>query len=342
MNIEKKTMLTGWKEPEGLEEKLKADIKLIPELGQNGFEHKKEQFYLMHADGRSDQFLDYFRKTDVSASTATMDLVRIAAKLCGEKFAKETLLYRTFTLEEAISKISDELTMRKYNMLPAIQTKLDAVSKLQEEMTQLKELIVKDNGQSKTADMSKKARKVLKLEYEKKMLELEGKLQEKDAELKAKCAELASADAVHSTKMESVKEKYEAKMDSVRKECEAKIRFMKISFERELEKEQQKLEKLKQEQSMDQGGFFRRRNKRPEEVQKTVKVPGENLEQFLAKILTESRYREDQLDEITAAIGQGLTLEEIRCLCNPGISASGMKRLREFFKKRRDGEDYGV
>ena len=36
------------------------------------------------------------------------------------------------------------------------------------------------------------------------------------------------------------------------------------------------------------------------------------------------------------------TLEEIRCLCNPGISASGMKRLREFFKKRRDGEDYGV
>ena len=58
----------------------------------------------MHADGRSDQFLDYFRKTDVSASTATMDLVRIAAKLCGEKFAKETLLYRTFTLDEAISK----------------------------------------------------------------------------------------------------------------------------------------------------------------------------------------------------------------------------------------------
>ena len=296
----------------------------------------------MHADGRSDQFLDYFRKTDVSASTATMDLVRIAAKLCGETFAKEALLYRTFTMEEAISKISDELTIRKYSLLPAIQTKLDAVSKLQEEMTQLKELIVKDNERSKAADLSKKARKALKLEYEKKMLELEGKLQEKDAELKAKCAELASANAVHSTKMESIKEKYEAKMDSVRKECEAKIRFMKISFERELEKEQQKLEKLKQEQSMDQGGFFRRRNKKPEEEQKTVKVPDENLEQFLTKVLTESKYREEQLDEITAALGQGLTLEEIRCLCNPGIPASGMKRLREFFKKRRDGEDYDV
>ena len=79
MNIEKTTMLIGWEEPKGMEEKLKLDLKLIPELDRKGYEHKKEQFYLMHMDGRSDQFLDYFRRIDVSVNTVTMDLIRITA-----------------------------------------------------------------------------------------------------------------------------------------------------------------------------------------------------------------------------------------------------------------------
>ena len=91
-------MLTGWKEPEGLPEKLKKDMKLIPELGQEGYEHKREQFYLMHADGLSDQFIDYFRKEDQEASSATMDVVRIAAKLCGESFAEETFISAWFRM----------------------------------------------------------------------------------------------------------------------------------------------------------------------------------------------------------------------------------------------------
>ena len=113
MNIEKTTMLIGWEEPKGMEEKLKLDLKLIPELDRKGYEHKREQFYLMHMDGRSDQFLDYFRRIDVSVNTVTMDLIRITAKLCGEKYAQETLIYRSFTIDEAISRITDELTKRR-------------------------------------------------------------------------------------------------------------------------------------------------------------------------------------------------------------------------------------
>lgn len=55
MTAKETTTLTGWKAPEGLDEKLENDLKRIPELGQKGYEHKREQLYLMYADGRSDQ-----------------------------------------------------------------------------------------------------------------------------------------------------------------------------------------------------------------------------------------------------------------------------------------------
>ena len=102
MTAKETTTLTGWKAPEGLDEKLENDIKRIPELGQEGYEHKREQLYLMYADGRSDQFLDFFRREDLTISSATMDIVRMTAKLCGEDYAQSTLMYRSFTLDEVI------------------------------------------------------------------------------------------------------------------------------------------------------------------------------------------------------------------------------------------------
>ena len=138
MTAKETTTLAGWKAPEGLDEKLKNDIKRIPELGQEGYEHKKEQLYLMYADGRSDQFLDFFRKEDLTISSATMDIVRMTAKLCGEEFAQSTLMYRSFTLDEVVGKITDELTKRRYENLPDIQAKLNVVSALEEELSQMK------------------------------------------------------------------------------------------------------------------------------------------------------------------------------------------------------------
>ena len=319
MNIETKTMLTGWEEPEGLEEKLKADIKLIPELSQNGFEHKKEQFYLMHADGRSDQFLDYFRKADVSASTATMDLVRITAKLCGETFAQEALLYRTFTLEEAVSKITDELTKRRYDVLPDIQKKLDAVSSLEEELSQMKAFLQEMQGG---------------LEQQKDRMELEKKLHEKDVMLKAKDMEIAS-----------LAKEGEMKLASVKAEYEGKIRYMKLAFQRELERAIEKEHRaLEREKSLNQGGLFRRRSRIPEALDvkpDPQKNEDESLALFLVKVLSDNRYREDQLDVITEAVGEGLPIEGIRCMCKPEMSASGMRRLKDYFLKRKE-DGYGV
>ena len=60
------------------------------------------------------------------------------------------------------------------------------------------------------------------------------------------------------------------------------------------------------------------------------------------KVLSDNRYREEQLDVITEAVGEGLPIEEIRCMCKPEMSASGMRRLKSFFQKRREEEGYGV
>ena len=100
------TVLEGWEEPKDIEEKMKADLEVFPELAEQTLVHKREQIYLMHVDGRSDGFVDYFLKDDLSVSSATMDVMRMSAKICGEQFAKEILMYRSFSLEEVISRKS--------------------------------------------------------------------------------------------------------------------------------------------------------------------------------------------------------------------------------------------
>ena len=91
MKAAAKTILTGQEALPGIEEKLKEDTKALPELGEKGYEHKREQFYLMHADGRTDEFIGRFLMEDLEINTATMDVLRMAAKLCGERFAEENL-----------------------------------------------------------------------------------------------------------------------------------------------------------------------------------------------------------------------------------------------------------
>ena len=173
----------------------------------------------------------------------------------------------------------------------------------------MRTFLQKKNDQTElTEDASKEDHMSRELEHQKEMMVLKGELKEKDAELKAKDIEIASLKASY----------------------EEKIRYMKHSFKKELEKERGK----------DQGGFFRRR-RRMEEEREEQKRSWENMELFLAKILSESKYKEDQLDEITAAIGEGLSIEEVRCLCNPGMPATGMKKLKEFFLKKKEEEDYG-
>lgn len=309
MTAKETTTLAGWKAPEGLDEKLKNDIKRIPELGQEGYEHKREQLYLMYADGRSDQFLDFFRKEDLTISSATMDIVRMTAKLCGEEFAQSTLMYRSFTLDEVVGKITDELTKRRYENLPDIQAKLNVVSALEEELSQMKAFFQK----------MKRAP-----EGQKDLRELERKLHEKETELKAKDMEIVS-----------LSKESEMKLASVRAEYEGKIRYMKLAFQRELERA------IEKERSMNQGGRFWRRNRTAEAGNVKPEISDESLALFLVKVLSDNRYKEEQLDVITEAVGDGLPIEEIRCICKPEMSASGMRRLKAFFQKRKE-EGYGV
>ena len=331
-----RTILTGWKEPEGIEEKMKTDLQMIPELAKDGYEHKKEQFYLMHLDGRSDQFLDYFRLKDVSVGTEAMDVIRCAAKLCGEDFAEETLLYRSFTLEEAISKITDELTKRRYERLPEIQQKLDALLQLEEDLIQMKEFLQKKNALPAKEENGKEAhRESTELEHQKRIMDLERKLQEKTAELKAKDMEIAS-----------LKTEGEMKLASVKAEYEARIRYMKLAFDRDLDRQLEKGRRaLEKERSMNQGGFFRKRS-RIQEAEKGVpeesETQDESIAMFLVKVLSGNKYGENQLDVITAAVGEGLSIEELRCMCNPEMPASSMKRLKEFFLKRKGETEYGI
>ena len=70
-------------------------------------------------------------------------------------------------------------------------------------------------------------------------------------------------------------------------------------------------------------------------------ISDESLALFLVKVLSDNRYKEEQLDVITEAVGDGLPIEEIRCICKPEMSASGMRRLKAFFQKRKE-EGYGV
>ena len=341
MIAKKTTVLEGWEEPGNLEEKMKADLEVFPELAQQALVHKKEQLYLMHADGRSDEFVDYFLKDDLSVSSATMDVMRMTAKICGEQFAKELLMYRSFSLEEVISKITDKLTNRRYDRLPEIQQKLDALLQLEEVINQMKEFLQKNQfPQVNDENGMEEGRKAAKLEHQKNIMEIERKLQEKDADLRAKDMEIAS-----------LKAESEMKLSSVKAEYEAKIRYMKLSFDREmdrlLEKERRTLEKkyraMEKEQEMSSGGFFRRRNRSPEPEPESEKPEqqDENVEMFLVKVLTENKYKEDQLDVITAAVGAGLSIEEVRCMCSPGMSASSMNRLKNYFLKRKEKEGYG-
>ena len=206
MNYGVRTILTGWKEPEGIEEKMKTDLQMIPELAKDGYEHKKEQFYLMHLDGRSDQFLDYFRLKDV----------------------------------------------RRYERLPEIQQKLDALLQLEEDLIQMKEFLQKKNALPAKEENGKEAhRESTELEHQKRIMDLERKLQEKTAELKAKDMEIAS-----------LKTEGEMKLASVKAEYEAKIRYMKLAFDRDLDRQLEKGRRaLEKERSMNQGGFFRKRSR---------------------------------------------------------------------------------
>lgn len=333
MYFENRTMLTGWKEPEGLPEKLKKDMELIPELGQEGYEHKREQFYLMHADGLSDQFIDYFRKDDQEASSATMDAVRIAAKLCGESFAAETFMHRAFTMKEVIGKIGDGLTKYRYEMLPELQEKLDILSQLQEDVVQMKTFLRKREVLSEEGG-SEEDRGTAEKELRNRISELEKALQEKDAQLKTKDMEIAS-----------IKTESGLKLSSLGAEYEAKIRYMKLAFKRELERQKTNdhlaLEK-ERAMNMSPGGFFRRRS-RKQEAESEPDNQGdreESVEMFLVKAFSENKYREDQLDVITAAAGENLSLDEIRCLCRPELSAAGMERLKSYFLKRKGETGY--
>ena len=308
MTAKETTTLAGWKAPEGLDEKLENDLKRIPELGQKGYEHKREQLYLMYADGRSDQFLDFFRREDLTISSATMDIVRMTAKICGEEYAQSTLMYRSFTLEEVIGKITDELTKRRYENLPDIQTKLNVVSALEEELSQMKAFLQTMKGEP---------------EHQKELLEIERKLHEKETELIAKDLEIAS-----------LKKENEMNLAPVKAEYEGKIRYMKLAFQRELERAVEK------ERSTNQGSRFRKKNRAAEGAK--PEAANESLDLFLVKVLSDNRYREEQLDVITEAVGEGLPIEEIRCMCKPEMSASGMRRLKSFFQKRREEEGYGV
>jgi hypothetical protein len=263
----------------------------------------------MYADGSSDQILDFFRREDLTISSATMDIVRMTAKLCGEEFAQSTLMYRSFTLDEVVGKITDELTKRRYENLPDIQTKLNVVSALEEELSQMKAFL-------------KKMKRVP--EEQKDLRELERELHEKETELKAKDMEIVS-----------LSKESEMKLASVRAEYEGKIRYMKLAFQRELERA------IEKERSMNQGGRFRRRNRTAEAENMKPEISDESLALFLVKVLSDNRYKEEQLDVITEAVGDGLPIEEIRCICKPEMSASGMRRLKAFFQKRKE-EGYGV
>lgn len=335
------TVLEGWEEPKDLEEKMKSDLEILPELSQPALIHKKEQLYLMHADGRSDEFVDYFLKDDLRVSSAAMDVMRLTAKICGEQYAKELLMFRSFSLEEVISKITDHLTDHRYEQLPEIQQKLDTIQQLDEVITQITEFLQKTHSLPVNHESgAEEGRNAAELAHQKDIMELERKLHEKDADLKAKDMEIAS-----------LKAESEMKLSSVRAEYEAKIRYMKLAFDREmdrqLDKERRTLEKkyraMEKEQEMNQGGFFRRRNRTPEPDPGSEKPEkqDENVEMFLVKVLTENKYKEDQLDVITAAVGAGLSLDEVRCMCSPGMSASSMGRLKDYFLKRKENGGYG-
>ena len=324
MKAAAKTILTGQEVIPGIEEKLKEDTRVLPELGQKGYEHKREQFYLMHADGRTDAFISRFLKEDLEINTLTMDVLRMAAKFCGESFTEENLFLRSFSLEEVISKISDELMMRYYEKLPDIRKKLDEADALEKMLSSFREFMEgfrKENPHGREEEDRSQALMREQIRSMKQQHEISLKMCR--ADLKAREAELEKALGSLLEK-ESLCSRLKAQVLELEKEAATKDNEI-----RSLQASCRAMRKLSYAAPKRQGFFSRRRRKKQDEEAYSL-IMGE---------MAGTKYSEEQMDVLIEALGEGFIADELKALCNPDMKVEAMKKMKELIEKKREGSD---
>ena len=324
MKAENTTTLTGNTDIAGIEEKLKEDCKILPELESEDYAHKLEQIYLMHVDGRTDEFVRHFLKDDIGADTATMDAVRLAAKLCGEVFAEENLLFRSFTLEELTGKISDYLTEKRYETLPDIRRKLDEAEALEKMLSSMKEFLEGLKKEPvKEAEKDNPSEELFKIQLESMKQQYEGSMKALRADVKARGDELQKArDSLSGKEEECMKLKTEIIMlEKSLKEKEETIKSQQAALEA--------MARINSAPRKKRSFFERhRRGNTDEEVHNLV----ENE-------IASAKYSDEQMDILIEALGEGFCEKDLRLLCKPEMGVNHMKKLKILIEKRRENED---
>ena len=324
MKAAAKTILTGQEALPGIEEKLKEDTKALPELGEKGYEHKREQFYLMHADGRTDEFIGRFLMEDLEINTATMDVLRMAAKLCGERFAEENLFLRSFSLEEAVSKIGDDLMLRYYEKLPDIRKKLDEADALEKMLSSFKEFMEGFKKEyphgREEADRSKD---LMREQIRSMKQQHETSLKMCRADLKARGEELEKVRGSLLEK-ESLCSRLKAQVLELEKKAETKDNEI-----RSLQASCRAMQKLSCTTPKRRGFFSRRRQ---------IKQDEEAYSLIMAQ-MAGTKYSEEQMDVLIEALGEGFMADELKALCNPDMKVEAMKKMKELIEKKKECSD---
>lgn len=273
----------------------------LPVLNTSGYEHKKEQFYLMLLEGRSKEFIDFFLKQDSGLSTVTLDFLRASAAFCGEEFVQKHLLLRKFSSKEAFDMMRDFLVGERYEQLPDISGKLEQLSRITALMETVEAALKQTTKESRLKDrkIESMALENMKAQHQTEIAGYEQKISELEAQLKTE----AQKAGVEKRKLQMM--------------YDTRIQGMKHTV-----------------CSAEEGYWARRRRKRhmAAELQRQ-----HELETFLLNTLSDTRYSREQLDLIMEAVEDNFTLEQLKSICNPEMKIENMRIVRQYIE-RKQGE----